>query len=782
MNGMDYIKIFRGDDSDALGYQTIVGTIKTDLDLTGCRAIFRYLGFFQEFDPIPEDGKLTIVIPAQSSRGFPPGVGYASLKVYDQLGKVRTFTNRIPVIVDAMTPVCPCGGNFEVSFSPFPELEPLKIFVGPGADDFDEYTGFLSKIIDRASLEKYGLTILADAMGEDGGSTGKAASPLAVKAAYDAIIKELTDNYYTAQETDEAIDSLAAYYITSNAAGAAFPTRAALINAQTYYSGGAARTPTRNDYAVVLADETHDGAEYRYIYAVADGATTGGWQAQYPVGGVMTIDPSVTKNSANPVSSSGIWSAIWGALASLPTGFASLYDWCVSQLAGKASTADATLTERGPNHDGFSAWTCTAMPEGISDFSFTVSHFEGAPANYWKLGCSGVYCGISFEVSSGEEPTMGTATSVTFENVYGPWGGGTFAFARTQIPGYQLGSQDDKPVASEAEAEALRTDKADKPTTSTNNNLAALDANGNLKDSGKTPANFATAAQGEKADAVFGLFEEVPGYDIPAIRLAGFRVPWGVAGYIEFVNGGVHFYHPAAHGNPGVDYTTEWPFKTGKFATTGDIPDVSGKADAADLPYSFNAATVTPGSSGWTANYSQIYDRYGELVDVSMPFWSTESTPDGDKTGWFWINPDIVYELLSENESATSLTTDWQGYDGEEYIEYTINFSKTATPATVTNVLNRAVNTATLGSSVTAATVTLPAATTGRARDFFIDLTIEATAAPMVTFIDPATQTTAAVKFGADSLADIAPGYNLVLWTELPNNRWLVSVRHEEAS
>jgi hypothetical protein len=43
------------------------------------------------------------------------------------------------------------------------------------------------------------------------------------------------------------------------------------------------RVPTRNDYAVVLADETHQGAEYRYIYAVADGATTGQWEAQYPI-------------------------------------------------------------------------------------------------------------------------------------------------------------------------------------------------------------------------------------------------------------------------------------------------------------------------------------------------------------------------------------------------------------------------------------------------------------------------------------------------------------------
>ena len=111
-------------------------------------------------------------------------------------------------------------------------------------------------------------------------------------------------NYYTKAETDEAIDKLAAYYITYNAAGAAFPTRADLLNAQTYYSGGAARVPTRNDYAVVLADESHGGAEWRYIYAVADGSTTGQWEAQYPIE-TNDYDALANKPSINGVTLSG---------------------------------------------------------------------------------------------------------------------------------------------------------------------------------------------------------------------------------------------------------------------------------------------------------------------------------------------------------------------------------------------------------------------------------------------------------------------------------------------
>ena len=104
-----------------------------------------------------------------------------------------------------------------------------------------------------------------------------------LSAAIGGLEQNLATNYYTAAETDDAIDSLAAYYITYTAAGAAFPTRAALLNATVVYSGGVARIPTRNDYAVVLADEAHGGAEWRYIYTVAAGATSGQWDAQYPI-------------------------------------------------------------------------------------------------------------------------------------------------------------------------------------------------------------------------------------------------------------------------------------------------------------------------------------------------------------------------------------------------------------------------------------------------------------------------------------------------------------------
>ena len=61
-------------------------------------------------------------------------------------------------------------------------------------------------------------------------------------------------------------------------------------------------------------------------------------------GGSGTVDDTVTRTSANPVKSSGIWGAIWGALTALPTGFTAIYDWVVAQLAGKVSTSGETYT------------------------------------------------------------------------------------------------------------------------------------------------------------------------------------------------------------------------------------------------------------------------------------------------------------------------------------------------------------------------------------------------------------------------------------------------------
>lgn len=76
----------------------------------------------------------------------------------------------------------------------------------------------------------------------------------------------------------------------------------------------------------------------------------------------IEIDNTVTRTSANPVKSSGIWSAIWGALTAVPAGFSSLYDWCVAKLGEKRDLDDLKVYEKvGVGDD----WTWTSENEGL---------------------------------------------------------------------------------------------------------------------------------------------------------------------------------------------------------------------------------------------------------------------------------------------------------------------------------------------------------------------------------------------------------------------------------
>jgi len=101
---------------------------------------------------------------------------------------------------------------------------------------------------------------------------------------------------------NSSINNMAAFYITSTASGDAFSTRDDLLNATEYYYGGQPRTPTQNDYAIVLADEsqpkgadgnypttryTYQGGEWAFQYVVNNTSLT---QAQ-----VDAINSGITK-------------------------------------------------------------------------------------------------------------------------------------------------------------------------------------------------------------------------------------------------------------------------------------------------------------------------------------------------------------------------------------------------------------------------------------------------------------------------------------------------------
>lgn len=98
---------------------------------------------------------------------------------------------------------------------------------------------------------------------------------------------DVKDHYYTIDQTNKAINRVAAYYITK-ADGNPFSTLEELIEetqASALYSGGVLRyPPTRNDYAVVLSAGDTRNEEWRYIFIGDSEEDTGlanKWQPQY---------------------------------------------------------------------------------------------------------------------------------------------------------------------------------------------------------------------------------------------------------------------------------------------------------------------------------------------------------------------------------------------------------------------------------------------------------------------------------------------------------------------
>lgn len=124
-----WINVVHGDDTNALGYNTIPCTVNTTLNLTGATVVFEFLDFKQEFTDVVSGKKFDIVIPHDATSQFPLGRQFASLYVIDPEGRRRTFNNMIPVKV-TLCPM-PDDGNVEVEFNPIEQIME--------GDNFDMY-------------------------------------------------------------------------------------------------------------------------------------------------------------------------------------------------------------------------------------------------------------------------------------------------------------------------------------------------------------------------------------------------------------------------------------------------------------------------------------------------------------------------------------------------------------------------------------------------------------------------------------------------------------------
>ena len=181
---------------------------------------------------------------------------------------------------------------------------------------------------------------------------------------------QLADKNYV----NDSINSVTAYYITKNAAGDQFATYAELAAATTFYSWGVVRVPTRNDYTIVLDDETHDDEVTRYIY-------NSGWEYQY------TINESPLTQAQLDALNSGITSArvscydnCMAQCCDIPTNNCQLTNGCgYTTCTGTISTCSQIISTlwytpyNSTNPSWYTTCTWTLTASNISDTAFWAS-------------------------------------------------------------------------------------------------------------------------------------------------------------------------------------------------------------------------------------------------------------------------------------------------------------------------------------------------------------------------------------------------------------------------
>lgn len=165
--------------------------------------------------------------------------------------------------------------------------------------------------------------------------------------------------------------------------------------------------------------------------------------------------------------------------------------------------------------------------------------------------------------------------------------------------------------------------KADKVSGATNGDLAGLDSDGNLTDSGSKASDFATAAQGGKADtavqpddlaavATSGSYNDL--LNKPTIPAAQVNADWNAnSGVAQILNKPTI---PAAQvqsdwdeaDNTKVDYIKNKP----------TIPNVSGKADKVVGATSGDVATLD-GTGNLTSSGLSVFDFFVMVEDASTP-------------------------------------------------------------------------------------------------------------------------------------------------------------------
>ena len=370
------VTIFRGDDTGGqLGKTIIINFHCGDtVNMEGVVVTFILGGFYEkEFRDVHDGDRLEIFMTHEQTAMLPLGVSFGKLYGTDASGKIRTFSNRIPIRVT--NHVCEAYGSAEESGidvtisnaitwdsifgkpETFPPSEHRhqKSDIDNLENDLQTLSDGVESAIEAAEAAKTEVEKKYDKTG--GAITGDVSisGSLSLTGSAPKITANQKDfsfptesgklaraeDYYTTAEVDDKITTFVAHYLTGkDSAGhfVPFATRAALDYAKQHHTeedpqffyAGEPFTPTKNDYCVVLADETVGGKTARYSFVGE--WPTGSWQYQY------TINDTAFSEAQWDAINSGVTSA-----------------WMASTLSAlqseveRAQAAEAQLTTKAEN-------------------------------------------------------------------------------------------------------------------------------------------------------------------------------------------------------------------------------------------------------------------------------------------------------------------------------------------------------------------------------------------------------------------------------------------------
>lgn len=256
------------------------------------------------------------------------------------------------------------------------------------------------------------------------------------------------DNYLYFPEDDGTIatEEYVAEQITQGTAiyRGSFATKAALnaVQWQTSNPSGA-NFVSNNDYAVVQADESQDGGCWRYIYVIDTAQSISRWEAQYEIN-----ESPLTQAQLDALNSTATKAKIDSIADKVPqtrTVNSKALSADVTLTAsdvGAATVADATLTD----HFEFGSWTSYWRPP-VNNFRVTGFEYDNTLSTpQWVILYS--YAPWPYDTLDNYRENTGVvdkgATSIEMEASVGI----EVTATRTKTAfGYQLGNQDDKPLA-----------------------------------------------------------------------------------------------------------------------------------------------------------------------------------------------------------------------------------------------------------------------------------------------------------------------------------------------